>query len=144
VLLSTSPLVAIVAIRTRYPCSLTPMYSRLKRSKRAGGDREGETKRTPQRTYRSQQCFRSHCAGSWVGEGAPRLHHLLKRPSLTGYNGHLTRLGCRLPADCLYDVSRRKLRRHIESIGYAIHAPSNVDQIALVIEAQFMVFSDID
>ena len=36
------------------------------------------------------------------------------------------------------------MRRHVESIRQTIDAPSNVDQVALVIEAQFMIFAEID
>ncbi len=53
-------------------------------------------------------------------------------------------LGCRLPADCLYEVRRRKTRRHIEGIRHAIDASSNVDQVAFSIEAQFVILAEID
>src|SRR5580700_1594482 len=58
------------------------------------------------------------------------------------YCGALLR--CRLPLDCLYDVSRRKMRRHVEGIRQFIDASSNVDQVALVIETQLMIFAEID
>ena len=53
-------------------------------------------------------------------------------------------LGRRLPVDCLYDVGRRKSRRHVESIRHTIDASSNVDLVAFPIEAQFVIFAEND
>jgi hypothetical protein len=62
-----------------------------------------------------------------------------RRPNLRF--GNLCR---RLPVDCLYDVGRRKTRRHIEGIRNAIDTSSDVDLVAFSIEAQFMICADID
>jgi hypothetical protein len=53
-------------------------------------------------------------------------------------------LGRRLPLDCLYDVGRRKTRRHVEGIRHAIDASCDVDLVAFPIEAQFMICAEID
>ena len=45
---------------------------------------------------------------------------------------------------CLYDVGRRKTRRHDEGIRHAIDASCDVDLVAFPIEAQFMICAEID
>ncbi len=52
-------------------------------------------------------------------------------------------LGCRLPVDCLYDVSRRKTRRHIESITQPLTRLLMVI-VAFPIEAHLVIFAEID
>lgn len=56
----------------------------------------------------------------------------------------LCQLGCRLPVDCLHDVSRRKTRRHVESVRHAVDASSNVNLVDFPIETQLVIFAEID